>query len=180
MNHDLHSPGVRERVDARRDGRSPRKPMSTLQEMLSIIQKWLYPFLPADVRLGLEMRALRAYFQPQIAAAKGAQLQEEVESLNQEWAEQAYEIQEASDLALQAKLFRRARRWLVLVPKLTDENSDPCLEVGARLLNDAARFDLVREIREAQREWLQLLVPIFGAVAGVIAAATGFVAVWRR
>ena len=40
--------------------------------------------------------------------------------------------------------------------------------------------DLVREIRQAQREWLQFIVPILGAVAGVIAAATGFVAVWRR
>jgi hypothetical protein len=49
-----------------------------------------------------------------------------------------------------------------------------------RLLHEQSRYQLLREIRTAQREWLHFAVPILGAIAGVIGAVTGLVAVLIR
>lgn len=140
----------------------------------------LRPFLPAELRFRLEERDVNAYYRPRFAAAKAASQQETIERLEGEWGSEISDIQKAREADFQAKLFRRARHWLVPVPKLTDENSDDVGYHGVRFLSEQARYELLREIRKAQREWLQLAVPTLGALAGVIAAATGFVAVLMR
>lgn len=138
------------------------------------------PYLPAELRLRLEEHDVNAHFRPIVANAKTSSREEDIDFFEREWASEIWEIQKAREVHFQAKLFRRARRWLVPVPKLTDENSDDTGDPGVRLLHEQSRYQLLREIRTAQREWLHFAVPILGAIAGVIGAVTGLVAVLIR
>jgi hypothetical protein len=138
-------------------------------------------FFPSSVRLWLEERDINEYFRGKISEAKKAGWdRDSLESIEQDWGSSVFEVEEQRQLAIQKKLVRRAQRWLVPVPKMTNANSDECVHGGERLLSDGARYDLLRDIRKAQREWLELIAPILGALAAVIAAATGLVAVWQK
>jgi hypothetical protein len=128
----------------------------------------------------LQQREIDARYGPLVEAANAEGRRDDAHCHRQDWAMEKYEIEEERRLASQGRLLRRARRWLVPIPKFTDDNSEETIAGMQRLLNEEAQFELLREIVKARRESVEYVTKVAASLIGILGAIIGLVAVLRK
>ena len=141
-----------------------------------------FPFLrriiPQSVLDRRAERRIDDYYKSKIREARAAKDSKALEQWEGEWTAESWELEQGQRLRAQQRLFRKARRLYVPLPKLTDENS-----VDGVIIDDTLLDDLVAKIRKAQQEWQALWlawVPLVSALTGLVATVVAIIALLKR
>src|SRR2546428_4965257 len=109
-----------------------------------------FPFLrriiPQSVLDRRAERRINDHYKSKIREAKAAKDSEALEQWEGEWRVESWELEQGQRMRAQQRLFRKARRLYVPLPKLTDENS-----IDGVIMDDTLLDDLVPKVRKAQQ-----------------------------
>jgi len=134
------------------------------------------------IRFWYRERRLRRLYQPLFEKAKGNQ--DETRQIDMEWTQESLAIDEERRLLTQTRLLRKARRLLIPTPQFNEDKwEESNFKVGMHLLTEKAIYELISEIRKAQKLrqelWLSWL-PLVTAITGLIGAAIGLLALINK
>ena len=153
----------------------------TLNLKTAVLRSWsslLWHFLPQPLLDRMETRRIDHFYGTKVREAKAANDAVAVEQLEAAWDTDSWFLEREQNLRAQRRLFRKARRLYVPLPRLTKENS-----LDGVLMDDEVLLDLMTKIRKAEkaRQELRLAwIPLATALTGLLGTIAAVVALLKK
>ena len=148
---------------------------------IAILRSWsslLSHCLPQPLLDRMETRRIDDSYGTKIRDAEAAKDAVAVEQLEAAWATDYWSLERVQCLRAQRRLFRKARRLHVPLPRLTKQSS-----LDDVLMNDDVLLDLMPKIHKAQkaRQELRLAwIPLATALTGLLGTIAAVIALLKQ